>query len=187
LELLIDSLRMLENTMNMELQDFLTAWTRETSGTLALLNALPKDKYDMRAEPGGRSLGELAWHLAELEAHLSSGIAQREFTFPVKPPLVERPRRIEELAPAFQIVHDEAVARVSALEDADLDRQVRHPDGNLWTIRDLLWRRILLHAVHHRGQLTVLCRLAGGVPPALFGRRREETPTRPSAPATTEL
>lgn len=172
--------------MKMALQEFLTAWARETTGTLTLLDALPTDQYDARAEPGGRSLGELAWHLAELEAYLSTGIAQREFTFAVKPPHVDRPRRVEDIAPAFQIVHDEAVARVSALADADLDRQIRHPDGNLWTIRDLLWRRILLHSVHHRGQLTVLCRLAGGAPPALFGRRREETPAFGSASANTE-
>lgn len=168
--------------MNAEIRGFLAAWARETTGTLALLEALPIDRYDTRAEAGGRSLGELAWHLAELEAYLSTAIAQREFTFAVKPPHVDRPRRVEDLAPAFQVVHDQAVARIAALDDADLDRQIRHADGTLWTIRDLLWRRILLHSVHHRGQLTVLCRLAGGVPPNLFGRRREETPAPLSAP-----
>jgi uncharacterized damage-inducible protein DinB len=56
-----------------------------------------------------------------------------------------------------------------------MDREIRYADGELWTIRDLLWRKLLLHAVHHRGQLTLLCRLAGGVPPGLFGRTREES------------
>jgi uncharacterized damage-inducible protein DinB len=173
--------------MKMEVQDFLTAWARETSGTLALLEALPTDKYDTRAEPGGRSLGELAWHLAEVEAYVSSGISQGGFAFREKPPHLDRPRRVEELVPAFQIVHDEAVARVATLADADLDREIRHADGNLYTIRDLLWRRLLLQSVHHRGQLTVLCRIAGGVPPGLFGRTREETPPAlESAPETAE-
>jgi uncharacterized damage-inducible protein DinB len=176
---------MREHTMNRELQEFLTTWARETSGTLALLDGLPEDKYDTRAEPGGRSMGELAWHLAEVEAYVSSGIAQGGFTFPVKPPHLDRPRRVEQLAPAFQTVHDEAVARVSALEDADLDRQIRHADGNLYTIRELLWRQLLLQVVHHRGQLTVLCRIAGGIPPGLFGRTREDTPARRSVPAPT--
>jgi len=39
-----------------------------------------------------------------------------------------------------------------------------------------LW--LLLHAVHHRGQLTLLCRLAGGIPPGLFGRTREDSTAR---------
>jgi uncharacterized damage-inducible protein DinB len=49
-----------------------------------------------------------------------------------------------------------------------------YADGTAWTIRDLLRRRILLHAAHHRGQLVLLCRLAGGVPPGLHGPNREE-------------
>jgi uncharacterized damage-inducible protein DinB len=81
-------------------------------------------------------------------------------------------------------VHDEAASRVAGLEDADLGREIRYVDGALWTVRNLLWRKLLLHAVHHRGQLTLLCRLAGGVPPGLFGRTREETPARTPVAAT---
>jgi uncharacterized damage-inducible protein DinB len=170
--------------MRTELQDFLAAWGHETDGTLALLRALPVDRYDLRPDAGGRSLGELAWHLAEVDAYVSLGIARRDFTFAGKPPHLERPRRVEELAPAFRIVHDDAVARLNGLQEADLDLEIRYADGHLRTIRNLLWKRLLLHHVHHRGQLTLLCRLAGGVPPPLFGRTRETTPARPAAGAT---
>jgi uncharacterized damage-inducible protein DinB len=47
-----------------------------------------------------------------------------------------------------------------------------------------LWDKLLMHAIHHRGQLMLLCRLAGGVPPPLFGRTRETTPARPVAAKT---
>jgi uncharacterized damage-inducible protein DinB len=167
--------------MNAELREFSSAWKKETDGTLALLRALPADQYDLRPDRGGRSLGELAWHLAEVDAYVSLGIERRDFTFAGKPPHLDRPRRIEELAPAFRIVHDDAVDRVARLEDVDLGLEIRYADGRLWTIRNLLWHKLLLHHVHHRGQLTLLCRLAGGVPPPLFGRRREETPVRQPA------
>jgi uncharacterized damage-inducible protein DinB len=163
----------------MELQTFFHAWDRETEGTLALLRALPADQYDLRPDPGGRSLGELAWHLAEVDAYVSLGIERRSFAFEGKPPHIERPRRIEELAPAFRIVHDDAVARLAGLEEGDLGDQIQYADGQLWSIRALLWRKLLLHHAHHRGQLTLLCRLAGGVPPPLFGRTRETTPAKP--------
>ena len=94
----------------------------------------------------------------------------------MKPPHLERPRTVAALADAFRVVHQHAVARVARLQGYDLDREIRYADGNLWTVRDLLWRKLLRHAVRHRGQLTVLCRLAGGVPPELFGRTRESTP-----------
>ena len=160
--------------MRTELQEFSIQWERETEGTLALMRALPPDQYDYRPDAGGRSLGELAWHLAEIDAYTSLGIEQGEFKFDVKPPHIERPKRTEALAPAFRVVHEEAAARIARLQPADWDRKVRYADGELWSAGDLLWQKLLLHAVHHRGQLTLLCRLAGGVPPGLFGRTREE-------------
>jgi uncharacterized damage-inducible protein DinB len=171
--------------MRSELQEFSALWARESRGTIALLQALPPGRYDFRPDDGGRSIGELAWHLAEIDAYTSLGIEQREFTFALKPAHLDRPRTIDELAPAFQIVHDEAVARVSRLQDADLEHEIRYADGHFWTTRDLLWRKLLMHSIHHRGQLMLLCRLAGGVPPGLFGRTREETPVRTPAAATT--
>lgn len=167
-----------------ELQEFLRQWEHETSGTLALMRALPPDQYDFRPDPGGRSLGELAWHLAEVDAYVSTGIARGEFQFDVKPPHIERPKTVEQLAPAFQVVHDDAVARLASLEATDLGREIQYADGRRWALRDLLWRKLLLHAVHHRGQLTLLCRLAGGVPPGLYGRTREETRARQAVAET---
>jgi uncharacterized damage-inducible protein DinB len=164
--------------MKLEVQEFSRLWNTETDGTLELLRALPPDQYDFRPDSGGRSIGELAWHLAEVDAYVSLGVERGDFTFAGKPPHLDRPRRIEELAPAYRIVHDDAVARLAGLDDTDLYREIRYADGLRWRTRDLLWQKLLLHHVHHRGQLTLLCRLAGGVPPALFGQRREETQRR---------
>ena len=72
---------------------------------------------------------------------------------------------------------------VKEMGPADLDRQLLYADGTFWTIRDLLRRRILLHSAHHRGQLVLLCRLAGGVPPGLHGPNREESLARKAAAA----
>ena len=51
-----------------ELEDFVNRWNQEAEKTLTLLRALPTDAYEFRPEPGGRSIGELAWHLAEIDA-----------------------------------------------------------------------------------------------------------------------
>jgi uncharacterized damage-inducible protein DinB len=42
-------------------------------------------------------------------------------------------------------------------------------------IREILWNTILAHGIHHRGQLSLMCRLAGGVVPALYGPNLEQT------------
>lgn len=158
-----------------ELEMFLTTWDREAAGTLKLLRALPATKYDFRPDAGGRSLGELAWHLAEGDAYMSHGIEAGGFSMSAKPPNVERPRTVEDLAPGYERAHREAVARIRKLKPEDLDRTIPFFNGQPMPIRDILWGMIIFHNIHHRGQLSLMCRLAGGAAPGLYGPNREET------------
>jgi uncharacterized damage-inducible protein DinB len=159
-----------------ELDRFLAHWEKEAESTLKLLRALPKAQYDFRPDPGGRSLGELAWHLAEGEAYMTYGIEKGAFSMDMRPPNVERPKKIEELAPGFERIHKEAVARIRNLSAADLDRKIQFFNGPL-EIRNILWDMVIAHNVHHRGQLSLMCRLAGGAAPGLYGPNREEMAT----------
>src|SRR5580704_17766061 len=107
-----------------ELEMFLAVWDREAANTVKVLEALPRTQYDFRPDPGGRSLGELAWHLAEGDAYISYGIERGQFTMDSKPPNIERPRAVEALAPGYERVHREAVARIRKLRTEDLDRTI---------------------------------------------------------------
>ena len=157
-----------------ELGAFFETWDREAENTLNLLRVLPVTQYDFRPDPGGRSLGELAWHLSEGDAYISYGIERGQFAMDAKPPNIERPRTIEGLAPGYERIHREAVARIRTLTPADLDRSIPFFGGPR-LIRSLLWDGIVSHGIHHRGQLTLMCRLAGGHAPGLYGPNREET------------
>jgi uncharacterized damage-inducible protein DinB len=156
-----------------ELEMFLSAWDREADNTVKLLRALPVNQYDFRPDGGGRSLGELAWHLAEGDAYMSYGVEQGQFTMEGRPPNIERPRTVEALAPEYERVHREAVARIRKLKPEDLDRTIPFFAGPM-SIRDILWSAIISHGIHHRGQLSLMCRLAGGQAPGLYGPNREE-------------
>ena len=168
-----------------ELERFLQVWDREAQSTLKLLRSLPADQYDFRPDTGGRSLGELAWHLAEGDAYMSHGIEAGGFLSGTKPPNIERPRQVEALAPGFDRIHSEAVARIRKLTPDDLDRQVPFFGGQAMPIREILWSMIIFHGIHHRGQLALMCRLAGGACPGLYGPNREETAAMRAAGATT--
>jgi uncharacterized damage-inducible protein DinB len=156
-----------------ELEMFLAAWDREAANTVKVMQGLPAAQYDFRPDPGGRSLGELAWHLAEGDAYISFGVDRGQFTRDLKPPNIERPHTVDALASGYERVHREAVARIRKLSPEDLDRTIVFFSGPM-TIRDILWNAIMAHGIHHRGQLTLMCRLAGGQAPGLYGPNREE-------------
>jgi len=162
-----------------ELDRLIEVWDAEAAKTAKLLACLPVDQYDFRPDAGGRSLGELAWHLAEGDAYISYFIEQNGAMTPAtRPPGIERPRKVEELASGFERVHRESVERVRKLKPEDLDRKLKFFTGEELTISALLWNFMLLHGVHHRGQLSLMCRLAGGVPNAVFGPTREQMPPK---------
>jgi uncharacterized damage-inducible protein DinB len=157
-----------------EIETFRQVWNAEAATTIRLLETLPSAHYEFRPDPKGRSLGELAWHLSEIDACLTFGIAHGRFRYEDEPPDLKRPREIALLAPGYRRVHEQAVARLESLQNADLARTVTFFDGRQLTIRNVLWEQLLHHLIHHRAQLVLLCRMAGGTPPGLYGPNREE-------------
>jgi uncharacterized damage-inducible protein DinB len=77
-----------------ELDRFRKVWDMEAQLTTKLLEALPTTQYDFRPDPGGRSLGEMAWHLSEIEGYTSYGISKGAVTFQEAPPNIKRPREV---------------------------------------------------------------------------------------------
>lgn len=156
-----------------ELDIFIQTWEHEAKSTERLLAALPATQYDFRPDPQGRSLGELAWHLAETEAYLAQGVSTGVFDFGAKLPGLERPKAIAELAPGYGRVHAAAVKTVQAFKPDHLDKSTTFM-GRPMRNGDILWGVLLHHQIHHRGQLVLMTRLAGGVPPGMYGPTREE-------------
>ncbi len=152
---------------------FRAVWNAEAERTVQVLAALPAGQYDFRPDPKGRSIGEMAWHLSEIDACLTYGIAEGRFRFEDEPPNLKRPRELALLAPGYQRIHEEALLRLADLVDADLDRKTQFFDGRTLTLRDVLWNELLHHLIHHRAQLVLLARMAGGTPPGLYGPNRE--------------
>jgi uncharacterized damage-inducible protein DinB len=164
--------------MKNELELFKEIWERESGKTLKLLESLPAGGYDFCPDPDGRSLGEMAWHIPEAEAYGTFGIERGGLEPNEKSSGIERPRTIPELSIGFARVHADAVARVQKLKPDDLERPISFFGGPPRTVRDVLWDFVLLHGIHHRGQLGLLARQFGGQPSGLYGPTRETMPLR---------
>lgn len=159
-----------------ELDRLISTIERESKNTQRLLDALPQDKHDFRPDPDGRSLGDLAWHVAALEAYITHGIEKGAIDF-APAPHTERPGDIAGIARAYGVIHADAMARLRKLHPADLDRVLPFVGREL-PVGALLMFGMLHHQIHHRGQLALMCRLAGGTPPGLYGPTREEQAER---------
>jgi uncharacterized damage-inducible protein DinB len=156
-----------------ELDRFIASWNHEAQNTIKLLGALPANQYDFRPDSGARSVGEMAWHLAEIDAYIGGGVANGNIDFMTKIPGLERPRAISELAPGYERVHNAFVAKVKAMKPEDMDKMMPFM-GREMRRGDALWNVLLHHSIHHRGMLAMMCRMAGGVAPGLYGPNREE-------------
>lgn len=155
------------------LEEFIGTWEYESGVTARLLRTLPPDQLDFRPDPRGRSLGEVAWHLAEIEAIMSTIAVQRNFRA-APPPGLERPATADAIADGYERIHREAVERVHGLRPEDLDLEFPFVLGGTIRVGQVLRFPLLHHLIHHRGQLMMLIRMAGGVPTRVYGPNRED-------------
>ena len=156
-----------------EIEQFIGLWEYESGLTKGILATIPEDKLDFRPDSQGRSICDLAWHIAALEAIFSSLARERDRSA-VKPPAMEPPRTVPGLVNAYDKIHREAVERVRGLSAEDLDREFPFFDRPI-SVRSVLRFPLLHHQIHHRGQLMMMIRQAGGVPSKVYGPNREDS------------
>jgi len=70
---------------------------------------------------------------------------------------------------------DGVVQSVRTVVNPDKLRHVGIPLSGHPAVEALIWDIMFLHLIHHRGQLSLMVRLAGGVVPELFGPTRERS------------
>ncbi len=151
------------------LEDFRAAWAQESEATLRIFRALTQGSLSQQVRPGGRTLGGLAWHITvtlhEMMGHAGlavSGPAPEE----PQPPL---PVILERYTSAARDVAEQVGRHWS---DAMLAETIPMY-GEQWT-RGATLLALVVHQVHHRGQMTVLMRQAGLMVPGIYGPAYEE-------------
>lgn len=152
------------------ISQFVYIWSQELEATQKLLKHLTDNSLSRSVGPGGRTLGRLAWHITTTIPEMMS---RTGLTLAGPGPDDPVPGSAKEIFNGYN------VAAISLLE------QVRAgwDDGSLAVKDDMygeMWPRgrtlmsLILHQVHHRGQMTVLMRQAGLEIPGLYGPARQE-------------
>lgn len=156
--------------MYRRIADFLADFAHENESTRKVLGFLTDASLQQKVTAEGRTLGRLAWHVVgtlwEMPSSAGLGTDASRSEAPV-------PASAAEIAAAYDAA---AAAVVTAVKegwnDTDLDGEIPLY-GQTWK-RGKVLSALILHEVHHRGQMTVLMRQAGLLVPGVYGPAKEE-------------
>lgn len=135
-------------------------WERAKAYTKEYLEAMPKDKYDFKAQDSTRSFGEQMLHLAQGNIGLVSNGTSA--------PRIWQGRNLTK-QPADSVIYytiasyDYAIESISKMDANKLGEKFKRGNFDLDRFTWLL--KAFEHQTHHRGQTTIYIRLAGVKPP----------------------
>jgi uncharacterized damage-inducible protein DinB len=155
-------------------RQYADVYAKEHQTTLKVLRAFPQDQAQYQPHPRSSTALKLAWTfvvenniaLASLRGPLNLGGG-----FP--PP----PTTFAECIAAYEASAKELLATLDATPDTRLSETVQFPSGKNqiadYPVGEFLWF-MLLDSIHHRGQLSVYLRCAGGLVPSIYGPSADE-------------
>jgi uncharacterized damage-inducible protein DinB len=153
---------------------------QEAQTTRKLLERVPDNRLAWRPHEKGRTLGELAMHVAMVPgsvaefASMPSPTQAPDFTDPPAPPTTPG------LVKAFDDSLAKAKRILAGMNDAAATETWRLMRGDRELVampRAAFMRAIMLnHWYHHRGQLSVYLRFLGVPLPSIYGPSADENP-----------
>jgi uncharacterized damage-inducible protein DinB len=151
-------------------------WDREFQSTIRVFKAFPADQLEAKPHERSRSVRDLAWPCVMDEGVIGTIEDQNDLrNVPAGPP---PPETMEEIVAAYEGAHRQAFEKVSRFSEEEFTKTVSCllPAGE-WKMPqpEAFWGN-LMDEVHHRGQLTVYLRLAGGKVHSIYGPWGDEAP-----------
>ncbi len=149
------------------IKEFTALWQSETKATVTIFEALTNEALDTKFNENVRTPGMLANHLVRTIGEMGAAAGL---------PVTERTGTLataKELANAYT---EEADKLLAAVEENWTDESMSDEItlfGETWT-KGFTLISLVAHQCHHRGQMTVLMRLAGLKVPGVYGPAKEE-------------
>jgi uncharacterized damage-inducible protein DinB len=154
-------------------QQFTDVYKREQQTTLKLLRCFPADKGSFKPHERSSSAVQLTWTFV-----VENNVALAALKGPLKlagwPPA---PATIEEVIAAYEASTKEYLETLAATPESRLAETIQFPTGPKQMgdipVGEFLWF-MLMDSIHHRGQLSVYVRCAGGKVPSIYGPSADE-------------
>lgn len=153
---------------------FLRIWDHEAKTTARVFRAFPEGNLSVKPHERSRSIRDLAWQCVIDEGVIEKIIGGFSDLRNV-PPNPPAPATMKEIADAYEAAHRKACDKMR-LPETEFSKSVTVTmrGGSIELEQaETLWGN-LLDQVHHRGQLTIYLRQAGGKVPAIYGPSGDE-------------
>ena len=155
-------------------QQFIDALTREHEKTNRVVRAFPAEQSELKPHARSNSARQIVWTFAVEEILILKALKNELKIGGGFPPA---PERWDDVTGAFERSQADVMAALESASDDDFSGTVQFPTGPQ-TIGDIpkmefFWF-ILCDQIHHRGQLSVYLRLAGGKVPSIYGPSADE-------------
>ena len=155
--------------MYYNISDFVADFDLETEVTLKVINNLTDNSLDQKVTEKGRSLGKIAWHITGAFGEIGSTALLQVYRSDEKPMPKSAKIFAEEYSKSAASLKN---AVIKGWNDESLKEEI-NMYGQTWTKGQTL-STLLVHQIHHRGQMTVLMRQAGLKVPGIYGPAYEE-------------
>src|SRR5579862_41312 len=161
-------------TMPSPKEQFLDAFSRECATTLKVMRAYPAEKPDFKPHERSQAAKTLM-HTFTIEQGVTAAAINGTLKLP--PEFPPAPPAIADTIAAFERASKDLERVVSQANDARLGESVMFFTGPKQMgevpVQNIMWL-MLMDQVHHRGQLSVYVRMAGGKVPSIYGPSADE-------------
>jgi uncharacterized damage-inducible protein DinB len=153
---------------------FMKLWEKEATATRKVIERIPQDKSDYRADPKARTAREIAWVMVREEMVLGSGLEKGALEWEDIP----TPATVKEILDTYDKHHGAVTKTLHAIPSERWEASVPFMWQGQEVMRasgyDNAWG-FLLDLIHHRGQLSTYLRPMGSTVPAIYGPSADES------------
>ena len=152
------------------IENFKKVWENESSNTIKIFGALTDDSLSKKVADDHRTLGRMAWHIAQAIPEMAKQTGLKVDGAGEKDPV---PASANVIKQAYEKAVKSLLEQVTANWNDETLEVEDNLYGETWK-RGLTLHILLTHEIHHRGQMTVLMRQAGLKVPGIYGPSKEE-------------
>lgn len=154
-------------------ENLLKLFQKEFSTTLKVMHAFPHDKLEFkpheRSQNALKIMSTFVFEMFLIKSYaygekLDSSIFQ-----------TYNPNNLETLITDFERETSEVISKLQNLTETDLNKSVEFAESKFTA--DGFMMMILFDQIHHRGQMSVYIRLAGGKVPSIYGPSADDPST----------